>query len=257
MPTRSAAVVLFASLLSLPCHGKEARVGEAALSLTTPAGQCELDPSKPGDARMLEVTERAVSGVGNQILGFYADCKQLTDWRTGKRPLLEDFAQYQTLASAASAPGPAAPEEAIKQLCSQQRQEGEKLMTGLAPTMKARVEEAVRGVTVNQTRFLGVVGEEPGVCYSAMAQRIKAENGKDVTLIAVFATTYIKGKIVFYYLYSPYRSAQTVTTLQAKHRINVAALLEANKKTAQGPAGGQPRNLFSRRLATEIKWSQP
>lgn len=108
-------------------------------------------------------------------------------------------------------------------------------MTGLTATMKARVEEAVRGVTVNQTRFLGVVGEEPGVCYSAMAQRTKAENGKDVTLIAVFATTYIKGKVVYYYLYSPYRSAQTVTSVLARHKINVAALLQANKKMAQVP----------------------
>ena len=139
------------------------------------------------------------------------------------------------MASAANSPAPPAPDEAIKQLCSQQRQEGEKLMTGLAPTMKARVEEAVRGVTVNQTRFLGVVGEEPGVCYSALAQRMKSESGKDVTLIAVFATTYIKGKIVFYYLYSPYRSAQTVTSLLAKHKLNVAALLQANKKMAQMP----------------------
>lgn len=238
MRTRPAVAFLLALLLSLPCDAKEARIGETALALTSPAGQCELDRGQPGDARMLEVTERAVSSVGNQMLGFYADCKQLTDWRTGKRPLLEDFAQYQTLASAANSPAAPAPDEAIKQLCSQQRQEGEKLMTGLAPTMKARVEEAVRGVTVNQTRFLGVVGEEPGVCYSALAQRIRAENGKDVTLIAVFATTYIKGKIVYYYLYSPYRSAQTVTSVLARHKINVAALLQANKKMAQAPEGG-------------------
>ena len=174
MTNRPAAAFLLASLVSLPCHAKEAKIGEAAVTLTTPAGQCELDPKQPGDARMLEVTERAISEVGNQLLGFYADCKQLTDWRTGKRPLLEDFSQYQTLASAANSPAPPAPEATIKEICSHQRQEGEKLMTSVTPDMKARVEEAVRGVTVNQTRFLGVVGEEPGVCYSAMAQRIKA-----------------------------------------------------------------------------------
>jgi len=228
MPTRSAAVVLFASLLSLPCHGKEARVGEAALSLTTPAGQCELDPSKPGDARMLEVTERAVSGVGNQVLGFYADCKQLTDWRTGKRPLLEDFAQYQTLASAASAPGPAAPEEAIKQLCSQQREASEKVVTGIATDMKARIEEAVRGVQLNQVRSLGVVAEDANACYAALVQRFKAETGKDVTIMALFATTFVQGKLVLYYLYSPYRTAQTMPALLAKQKLNVAALLAAN-----------------------------
>ena len=108
-------------------------------------------------------------------------------------------------------------------------------MSGLAPDLKARIEEAVRGVTVNQTRFLGVVGEEPSVCYAALAQRIKAETGKDVTLVSVFATTFIKGKIVYYYLYSPYRSAQTVTALLARHKLNVAALLQANKKMALGP----------------------
>ena len=51
----------------------------------------------------------------------------------------------------------------------------------------------------------------------------------------VFATTFIKGKIVYYYLYSPYRSAQTVTSLLARHKLNVAALLQANKKMAQVP----------------------
>ncbi len=247
MINRPAAAFLLASLVSLPCQAKEARIGEAAVTLTTPAGQCELDPTQPGDARMLEVTGRAISGVGNQLLGFYADCKQLTDWRTGKRPLLEDFSQYQTLASAANSPAPPAPEATIKEICSHQRKEGEKLMTSVTPDMKARVEEAVRGVTVNQTRFLGVVGEEPGVCYSAMAQRIKAETGKDVTLIAVFATTYIKGKIVYYYLYSPYRSTQTVSSLLAKHKLNVAALLQANKKMARAPGRDQAWHLAAGR----------
>jgi hypothetical protein len=235
MTTRPAVAFLFASLLSSPCLAKEVKVGEASITLTVPAGQCELDPKLPGDARMLQVTEGALTGVGNRLLGFYADCKQLTDWRTGKRPLLEDFAQYQTVIASANAPAPAAPEETIKQLCSKQRQEGEKTMTGLAPDLKTRMEEAVRGVTVNQMRFLGVVAEEPGVCYAAMAQRFKAETGKDVTLIAVFASMFVRGKIVHYYLYSPYRSAQTVTTVLAKHKLNVSALLAANKKMARGP----------------------
>ena len=160
MSIRPAVAFLLASLFSLPCQAKEAKIGEASITLTVPAGQCELDPKQPGDARMLQVTEGALTGVGNRLLGFYADCKQLTDWRTGKRPLLEDFAQYQTLIAAADAPAPAAPEETIRQFCSDQRQQGEKAMSGLAPDIKARIEEAVRGVTVNQMRFLGVVAEE-------------------------------------------------------------------------------------------------
>jgi hypothetical protein len=230
MPTRPAVALLIASLLGLPCLAKDAKVGQASITLTVPSGQCELDPQQAGDARLLQVTEKMLSGAGNRLLGFYADCKQLADWRTGKRPLLEDFAQYQTLIAVADAPAPAAPVETLKEFCRQQRQEGEKAVSGVAPDLKTRIEEAIRGVTVNQVRFLGVVAEEPGVCYAAMAQRFKAETGKDVTLVAVFASTFIKGKIVHYYLFSPYRSAQTVGVLLARHKPNVAALLAANKE---------------------------
>jgi hypothetical protein len=52
----------------------------------------------------------------------------------------------------------------------------------------------------------------------------------------------VRGKLVYYYLYSPYRSTQTVTTLLARQKRNVAALLEANKKVARAPGrGGGPR----------------
>ena len=75
----------------------------------------------------------------------------------------------------------------------------------------------------------------------------QGQTGKDVTLIAVFATTYIKGKIVYYYLYSPYRSTQTVSSLLAKHKLNVAALLQANKKMARAPGRDQAWHLAAGR----------
>jgi len=228
MSIRPAVILLLALLLGLPCLAKDAKVGQTSVTLTAPSGQCELDPGQPSDARMLQITESTLAGVGNRLLGFYADCKQLNDWRTGKRALLEDFAQYQTAIAAMDAPAPAAPAEAIKQLCSQQREASEKVVTGIATDMKVRIEEAVRGVQLNQVRSLGVVAEDANACYAALVQRFKAETGKDVTIMALFATTFVQGKLVLYYLYSPYRSAQTMTALLAKQKLNVAALLAAN-----------------------------
>jgi len=228
MSIRPAVILLLASLLGLPCLAKDAKVGQTSVTLTAPSGQCELDPGQPSDARMLQITESTLASVGNRLLGFYADCKQLNDWRTGKRALLEDFAQYQTAIAAMDAPAPAAPAEAIKQLCSQQREASEKMVTGIATDMKARIEEAVRGVQLNQVRSLGVVAEDANACYAALVQRFKAETGKDVTIMALFATTFVQGKLVLYYLYSTYRSAQTMTALLAKQKLNVAALLAAN-----------------------------
>ena len=205
----------------------DAKVGQTSITLTTPSGQCELDRKNPGDARLLKSIEKAISG--NRLLAMYADCKQRTDWHGGKRGLLEDFAQYQVAAQAADAPPERAPAEALKQLCAGLREEGERMATGIASDIKSRVEQAMQKVQVNQTRFLGVVAEDATACYSAMAQRMRAETGKDVTIVGLFAATYVKGKLIYYYLYSPYRSGQTVTALLAKQKINVAALLSANK----------------------------
>ncbi len=216
------AVLSLGFLLAAPCFAKEATIGQTSIALTAPAGQCELDRNQPSDAARLEVTEKAVGGVGNRLLALYADCKQLTDLRSGKRALMEDFAQYQASLATADAPAPAVTADAIKQLCNQQREESEWGSVGLA--------EVVRGIKVDQLRLLGVVGEDTNACYAALVQRFKAKNGKDVTLVALFATTFVKGKLIYYYLYSPYRSAQTVSALLAKQKLNVAALLAANKQ---------------------------
>ena len=214
-----------------------------SVTLTAPSGQCELDPGQPSDARMLQITESTLASVGNRLLGFYADCKQLNDWRTGKRALLEDFAQYQTSIAAIDAPAPAVPAEAIKQLCSQQREASEKVVTGIATDMKARIEEAVRGVQLNQVRSLGVVAEDANACYAALVQRFKAETGKDVTIMALFATTFVQGKLVLYYLYSPYRSAQTMT----RPTMPCSRSARASPRSGASTAGSSvsPSRVFS------------
>lgn len=219
--------LLFALPLSLPATAKDVNIGSASVTLTTPKDYCEFDGANAADAGMIKAVEALLDG--NRLLGISANCKQLADWRGGKRALLEDFAQYQTLASMADAASPPAPEQTIKEICANMRAEGEKAVVGMASDMKTRIEQTLKEVKLNQIRFLGVVGEEPGVCYAVLVQRFKAYNGKDVTQVALYATTFVKGKIVYYYLFAPYQSNFTVPTLLARHKANVAALLAANK----------------------------
>lgn len=225
---RRSIVLLLALTLSTPALGKDARIGQATVKLTAPAGQCELDETKAGEANIIRTVEGLLAG-SNKLLGMFANCKQLTDWRAGKRPVLDDFAQYQTLASMLDAPPPPAPGEMLKEVCANMRAEGEKTVVGMAPDIKTRIEQVLKDVKLNQVRFLGVVAEEPGACYAVMVQRFKAANGKDVTQVAVYATAFVKGKIVYYYLFAPYQSNFTVTALLARHKVGVAAFLAANK----------------------------
>jgi len=211
----------------MPCLGKDVRIGETSVVLTAPPGQCELDANQPADRSLLQAVGVAIGT--NTLLAMYADCKQLTDWRAGKRGLLEDFAQYQVLTSTIDRPPEGQPAQALKELCGYLRDQGEKMATDMASDLKQRVEQALKDVVVNQLRFLGVVAEDGDACYGAMAQRAKAQTGKDVTIVGLSASAFVKGKLVYYYLFAPYRSGQTVNTLLAKQKLNVAAFLAANK----------------------------
>jgi hypothetical protein len=219
--------LLFA--LALPALTKDARIGTSTINLTLPSGYCELVESQPGDARMLSTLKDMLTAAGNQLLSISADCQQLSEWRTGKRSLLDDTAQYQTLISLINADAPKSPDEAVKQTCASMREEGEKMLTEMLPDVRSRAERMITGLKVNEMRFLGIVAEEPNACYAAMLQKFRTQVGTDKTQITVFVTTYVKGKIVYYYLFSPYVNANTITTMLAKHKSNLTAFQGANR----------------------------
>src|SRR5262245_50093381 len=58
------------------------------------------------------------------------------------------------------------------------------------------------------------------ICFGSEAAMIgmQTEIGTEKTQMAVFATTVIKGKIIYYYLFSPFAGADTVTKMLAKHK---------------------------------------
>jgi hypothetical protein len=157
-----------------------------------------------------------------------AECNQLKDWRTGKRQLLENTAQYQTMISLENAPLPATPEAMIKDTCNQLRTQGEQMVANATSDAKTRAEEVLKTIKVNETKFMGVVGEDPLACYAAVLQKLTTETGAEKTQVIVFATTVLKGKIIYYYLYAPYVSGDSVTQMLAEQRVNVTKLQAAN-----------------------------
>ena len=73
-----------------------ARIGGVPVYLPTPRGFCDLAESNASDKRMITTLGGLLEKSGNKLLGMSADCQQLTDWHSGKRQLLDDYAQYQT-----------------------------------------------------------------------------------------------------------------------------------------------------------------
>jgi hypothetical protein len=61
-----------------------------------------------------------------------------------------------------------------------------------------------------------------------MLQKFKAETGAEKTQVTVFATTILKGKIVYFYMFAPYESGSTVTDTLALEKAQMIKVKAAN-----------------------------
>jgi hypothetical protein len=209
----------------------QANIGGAALTLPPPGGFCELTPSDKSDKRMIDTLTDLLAKSGNKLLAMSADCGQLSAWHTGKRQLLDDYAQYQTPIGSMDKP----PSETVAETCATLRKQGEQILANQLPDIKKRVESTLSKIKMNETSFLGVLGEEANACYAGLIQKIHTEANTDKTQITVFAISIIKDKSVFTYRFSVYKNPQTVDASLRNIKVDIAALLAANRED------GQPR----------------
>src|SRR5262249_32604658 len=153
------------------------------------------------------------------------DCKQLSEWHTGKRKLLDDYGQYQTQIATMDEP----PSETVAETCTTLRKQGEQILANQLPDIKKRVEATMTNIKLNETKFIGVLGEDKDACYAGLMQKIHTEANTDKTQITAFAISIVKNKTVFIYRFAVYKNPQSVDATLRKIKIDVAALVAANK----------------------------
>jgi hypothetical protein len=220
----SAVVAFFCVLLGAASNSRaaQASVQGVSINLPVPAGFCELSSSNPVDKRMLDTVGNLVAkSRGNALLAMSADCQQLSDWRAGRR-LLGDYGQYQ------APPNAAANEETFKETCAALRNQGGQTLSDVKKDLKARMEESVRQMKVDDQRFAGFLGEDAIACYVALLQKLKAEDGTEVTQLTVLAITSVKDRFLFVNRYAPYVNVDTVDDTLEKLKGTIAALQAAN-----------------------------
>lgn len=218
-----------------PTAAKDTKIGTVTVKLPPPIGFCELEPGRPSDARVINAVEGMLAGTSNRLLGMSASCAELTDWRAGKRPFLDNIAQFQTLKEMeAVGPQPLLllerTEILVSIVCGQMRSPGEPFVFELTPRAKARAEEISKQIKVNETKSMGVLAQDQLACYIALLQRLQAENGTETIQVTLGATTFLKGKLVHFYLVAPFRSGATLKEMLARHKVNVERLHAANPR---------------------------
>jgi hypothetical protein len=199
-------------------------MGNVSVNLPPPRGFCELLDTNSSDKVMLTTVGGLLSQSGNKLLGMSAECGQLADWRSSRRQLLDDYAQYQTSLALIDT----APSETIQQTCATLGGKGNKIVSDQTPELKARVEAALKKVKMNQTSFIGVFAEEPRACYAGLIQQLHTAAGTDKTQLCLFAVTAVKNRTVFVYRFTVYTGSDSIVDGLAKLKSDVAAFYAAN-----------------------------
>jgi hypothetical protein len=237
MVSISSAVLASASL----AFAGDVKIGVTTVTLTAPPGQCELLRSHPSDAEMLDLQNERVGSVGGELLAAFADCTQLESVRTGARKLLEDSALYVVLVNYKD--GNYERGDIIRGICRAYRSESEKIWGKQPPDLKARLDDVIPKLKVNEPLFLGVLEEDSDACYSATLTKSNPGDDTEATTILLAASTTIKGKSITYGLQSLYVNAETFPSMLARHKVNVRALIAANAGFCDWVLGGLLRQL--------------
>ena len=203
----------------------EADVGNAKISIPTPPGYCPLDRSLPQDQRLGKTLDELLAGQ-NRLLAFFAECKQFSDWRIGKRQFLDDYVEVQTPLGGMSSEVPGSAIDVVKKGCAEAGTQGLDLAEEKA--LGDRITSVMKTVKQNEVKLLGVVAEEPNACFQALLQNLSVGVGVEKVQITVYGTSVVKGKFIYHYRFGLYDGQPSVARLLDEEKKNVAAFLAAN-----------------------------
>jgi hypothetical protein len=130
------------------------------------------------------------------------------------------------------------PSETVAQTCNTLRQQGNQNLENQLPDIKKRVEATMSKIKLNQTSFIGVLGENADSCFAGLIQKIHTEADTDKTQITAFAISTVKNRSVFSYRFAVYHNPQSIEVTLRNIKADVAGLLVANGRgpQAQAPA---------------------
>src|SRR5215831_5036404 len=220
---RIGAVFVLAAVAS-GAWAAEVSIGGVAIKLPAPAGFCELSASQPVDNHALTEFGALLETAGGRLLAVSADCRQLADWRAGKR-LLDDYAQFQTPIARINQVEPRA---FIHKTCASLRAQGDQLISNQAADIKSKLEGAVANVKVNSQEFVGVLAEDDTACYAAQILKARLPNGADESHLILSSLVVVKDKPIFVNRYAVYANAAAKWALLTELKDTVAALYAAN-----------------------------
>lgn len=212
--------VLVAGLLAaLPAGAETARVEieGTAITLAVPPGHCLLERSHPADRNIIETVERVVAA-SNRVLAAFADCDQRAEMRSGRRNVLDDYAQYMTPLRGGAIGLP--PAQFAQRMTEVFKQQGAQLIQGAEADTRERIGSLKLGIRMGENKMLGVLRTDERASYLGIVQNLGLPDGTTKLQVGVAAFGLQKRRMVSLNLYARFEEGPggantTLRVLQA------------------------------------------
>lgn len=207
-------------IFAAPSHSEPTSILGRTIQVVIPSGYCEVG-KHPADT---EIARRTIEGIGNsnQALVLFANCKELDEFRRGKRAMLDNYGQIllQT------------PKGQVKMLAGVSRAE-------YIQRIAARTDfgESFRKAEAKIRKFepsyqsmenLGVLAADANGLYIGLLLALTVDAPQPRRLVGVMGMTLVKELPLSVNIYQAYTKSPDLSTILAKQKSAMNAFVQAN-----------------------------
>lgn len=229
LPVAAIAIGIHVTAPAVAQSSKVIAFDKSSVTLTVPAGYCQLDPGQARDAQLISLVTKLLAG-HNDLLLYLGDCQQLVDWRTSQRQTLDSSIQVQIASSLRKVDFANDPNRdgIVASVCAELRKKVPADINAIADTINGRLQELTKSLKINDIQLIGVVGEDTYSCYTAMLQKVRYA-GTDESVIAImYVTAMIGNRLLFVYHFGAGGETGIFERLQTAAEAHIASLQAAN-----------------------------
>lgn len=229
---RAAWLVVFLScwITSAVAEEEIVEVGGTVVRVVAPDGWCRLEPGRVSDARVVGIMREGMERIGNTFVVTYVACGELERWRSARQRTLDNYGlvAYSNGYRGFAYSGTNA--AFVQEVRKMMEKVGQEYIDDLAGRAAEVMEEIVPTTELGRMTHVGIIGEDESSLYTGGTMPVETELGDRKVLAISYATTLLRKKIMFTYLYTRYHDALVFSRLLNEHKDWTARLRAVNER---------------------------
>jgi hypothetical protein len=186
-----------------------------------PNGYCEVG-GHSADTDMVNRTKEAI-GSSNRILLLFADCKELSEFRKGKRNVLDNYGQIlaQTPKGQLRALKGVSRQEFVKKMAAQSDYIPDALQKA-----ETRAKQYIPGYQRQES--LGLLTADANGLYVGLLMTLTGDAGQPRPIVGIFGMTIVKDLVLSINIYQAYQATPDLRGLLSKQQNAMDKFVRAN-----------------------------